>query len=391
MTEPSQMETPLDSPGLLLAKARRAKQLSTDDVAKRLCLKVNIIEALEKDELLPSISLTFIKGYTRSYAKLLGLDEVHIITLFNDFHASETLIAPKKMQSFSRKVAKENNDSRWMLVTYTLIAVVLILIVIWWSQQNSENFFASPSSVPALNSSEADLPVASTTEQLQNTSTIPSNLNEKQTTNSLDSVDSISSNGDVAGNLPEESILTESFPTESLPTETLPTESLPTETLLTETSSLEEPSVAMLTEQNNSLESNDLNQVEQETIPDFVPDKVQGNIAQVLDVLENDAPDVESELRLFDDDMSVSNDVEIVELMFTFSNDCWIKITDATGNDIAYGVKKQGRVMPVSGQPPFSVILGAPASVKVKYAGEPVDISFLPSDRTGRFVLPLQE
>jgi cytoskeleton protein RodZ len=147
----------------------------------------------------------------------------------------------------------------------------------------------------------------------------------------------------------------------------------------------------MLTEQNNSLESNDLNQVEQETIPDFVPDKVQGNIAQVLDLLENDAPDVESELRLFDDDMSASNDVEIVELMFTFSNDCWIKITDATGNDIAYGVKKQGRVMPVSGQPPFSVILGAPASVKVKYAGTPVDISFLPSDRTGRFVLPLQE
>ena len=376
MTEFSQMETPLDSPGLLLAEARRAKQLSTDDVAKRLCLKVNIIEALEKDELLPSISLTFIKGYTRSYAKLLGLDEVHIITLFNDFHASETLIAPKKMQSFSRKVAKENNDSRWMLVTYSLIAVVLILIVIWWSQQNSENFFASPSSVPALNSSEADLPVASTTEQLQNTSTIPSNLNEKQTTNSLDSVDSISSNGDLAGNLPEESILTESLLTETLPTET---------------SSLEEPSVAMLTEQNNSLESNDLNQVEQEMIPDFVPDKVQGNIAQVLDLLENDAPDVESELRLFDDDMSASNDVEIVELMFTFSNDCWIKITDATGNDIAYGVKKQGRVMPVSGQPPFSVILGAPASVKVKYAGEPVDISFLPSDRTGRFVLPLQE
>ena len=376
MTESSQMETPLDSPGLLLAEARRAKQLSTDDVAKRLCLKVNIIEALEKDELLPSISLTFIKGYTRSYAKLLGLDEVHIITLFNDFHASETLIAPKKMQSFSRKVAKENNDSRWMLVTYSLIAVVLILIVIWWSQQNTENFFASPSSVPALNSSEADLPVASTTEQLQNTSTIPSNLNEKQTTNSLDSVDSISSNGDLAGNLPEESILTESLLTETLPTET---------------SSLEEPSVAMLTEQNNSLESNDLNQVEQETIPDFVPDKVQGNIAQVLDLLENDAPDVESELRLFDDDMSASNDVEIVELMFTFSNDCWIKITDATGNDIAYGVKKQGRVMPVSGQPPFSVILGAPASVKVNYAGEPVDISFLPSDRTGRFVLPLQE
>lgn len=376
MTESSQMETPLDSPGLLLAKARQAKQLSTDDVAKRLCLKVNIIEALEKDELLPSISLTFIKGYTRSYAKLLGLDEVHVITLFNDMHASETLIAPKKMQSFSHKVAKENNDSRWMLVTYSLIAVVLILIVIWWSQKNAENFFATPSSVPALNSGEAGLTVASTTAQLQNTSTKTSNLNEKQINPSLDSVDSLSSNGDVAGNLSEES-----FPTETIPTETFPAE----------TASLEDASSVMLTEKSIPLESNDLNQVEQETIPDFVPDKDQGNIAQILDLLENDAPDVKSELRLFDNAMSLSNDVEIVELIFTFSNDCWIKITDATGNDIAYGVKKQGRVMPVSGQPPFSVILGAPAAVKVKYAGEPLDISFLPSDRTGRFVLPLQE
>ena len=391
MTESSQMETPLDSPGLLLAKARQAKQLSTDDVAKRLCLKVNIIEALEKDELLPSISLTFIKGYTRSYAKLLGLDEVHVITLFNDMHASETLIAPKKMQSFSRKVAKENNDSRWMLVTYSLIAVVLILIVIWWSQKNAENFFATPSSVPALNSGEADLSVASTTAQLQNTSTKTSNLNEKPINPSLDLVDSISSNGDVAGNLSEESIPTESIPTESIPTESFPTESIPTETFSTETSSLEDVSSVMSTEKSIPLEPNDLNQVEQETIPDFVPDKDQGNIAQILDLLENDAPDVKSELRLFDDAMSASNDAEIVELIFTFSNDCWVKITDATGNDIAYGVKKQGRVMPVSGQPPFSVILGAPAAVKVKYAGEPVDISFLPSDRTGRFVLPLQE
>ena len=127
-------------------------------------------------------------------------------------------------------------------------------------------------------------------------------------------------------------------------------------------------------------------------IPDFIPNTNPENINQVLTVLENNDPDVESELRLFaDDNESMQDSNELVELIFSFSGDCWIKITDATGNDIAYGVKKAGRVMPVIGQAPFSVILGAPRSVNVQYDGEPIDISFLPSDRTGRFVLPLQD
>ena len=127
-------------------------------------------------------------------------------------------------------------------------------------------------------------------------------------------------------------------------------------------------------------------------IPDFIPNTNPDNIDQVLNVLEDNNPDVESELRLFaDDNDSVLESSKLVELIFSFSGDCWIKITDATGNDIAYGVKKAGRVMPVTGQAPFSVILGAPRSVNVQYDGQPIDISFLPSDRTGRFVLPLQD
>ena len=128
-----------------------------------------------------------------------------------------------------------------------------------------------------------------------------------------------------------------------------------------------------------------------DAIPDFIPSSSPANIEQVLDVLENETPDVESELRLFEGDDVASDPADIVELLFSFEQDCWVKITDATGNDIAYGIKEAGRIMPVSGQPPFSVILGAPKAVKVQYAGKSVDLSFLSPDRTGRFVLPLQE
>ena len=78
-----------------------------------------------------------------------------------------------------------------------------------------------------------------------------------------------------------------------------------------------------------------------------------------------------------------------IELVFTFSGDCWMNLTDATGEAIAYGVKASGRVMPVSGIPPFEVTLGAPEVVQISYNGEPVDMSGFQAGRTARFSLPL--
>ncbi len=362
MTESTQMETPLDSPGVLLSNARQSKQLSKADVAQKLCLKVNIIDALEKDEVLSTVSLTFTKGYIRSYAKLLGLDVESVIALFNELHASDTVQMPKKMQSFSRKVARENHDSRWMMVTYSLIAVVFILIIIWWVQNQSSDFFSTTSNLPSI----------------ENVSQTPAQTIET-----------------VEVEIP---MATESFPTESLPTESLPTESLPTESLPNESSPTELTADETVTTQSilNDTTSSDTLSKEMDSntldaIPDFIPSSSPANIEQVLDVLENETPDVESELRLFEGDDVASDPADIVELLFSFEQDCWVKITDATGNDIAYGIKEAGRIMPVSGQPPFSVILGAPKAVKVQYAGKSVDLSFLSPDRTGRFVLPLQE
>lgn len=342
MTDSTEVDSQFDTPGSLLSQARNAKGFTAADIAQKLRLKVGIIEALERDEVLSMISLTFTKGYVRSYAKLLGLNENHIIQLFNELHISDVL-TPKKMQSFSRQVSREHNDSRWMIVTYSIIALVILLSILWWVQHQSEPFFAAKSNVP-----EAEQSVS---ESLQ-TPVFDALENDSFTLNAVE-IDSE----------------------------------------LTELTNAAEAEVDIET-------GSDLVPYEQAefadesttAIPDFIPNTNPENIDQVLTVLENNDPDVESELRLFaDDNESMQDSNELVELIFSFSGDCWIKITDATGNDIAYGVKKAGRVMPVIGQAPFSVILGAPRSVNLQYDGEPIDISFLPSDRTGRFVLPLQD
>jgi len=344
MTDSTEVDTQFDTPGSLLSQARNAKGFTAADIAQKLRLKVGIIEALERDEILSTISLTFTKGYVRSYAKLLGLNENHIIQLFNELHISDDL-TPKKMQSFSRKVSREHNDSRWMIVTYSIIALVILLSILWWVQHQSEPFFAAKSNV-------------------------------------LEAEQSVS-----------ESLQTPVF--DAIEDDSFTLNAVEIDSELTDLTNATEAEAEVEIETGSDLAPYEQAEFADETttaIPDFIPNTNPENINQVLTVLENNDPDVESELRLFaDDNESMQDSNELVELIFSFSGDCWIKITDATGNDIAYGVKKAGRVMPVIGQAPFSVILGAPRSVNLQYDGEPIDISFLPSDRTGRFVLPLQD
>lgn len=344
MTDSTEVDTQFDTPGSLLSQARNAKGFTAADIAQKLRLKVGIIEALERDEILSTISLTFTKGYVRSYAKLLGLNENHIIQLFNELHISDDL-TPKKMQSFSRKVSREHNDSRWMIVTYSIIALVILLSILWWVQHQSEPFFAAKSNVP-----EAEQSVS-------------------------------------------ESLQTPVF--DAIEDDSFTLNAVEIDSELTDLTNATEAEAEVEIETGSDLAPYEHAEFADESttaIPDFIPNTNPENIDQVLTVLENNDPDVESELRLFaDDNESMQDSNELVELIFSFSGDCWIKITDATGNDIAYGVKKAGRVMPVIGQAPFSVILGAPRSVNLQYDGEPIDISFLPSDRTGRFVLPLQD
>ena len=130
-------------------------------------------------------------------------------------------------------------------------------------------------------------------------------------------------------------------------------------------------------------------------VPVPLPNKQQEqsapDISQVITALENADPDVDGPLLAnVNLETETSDETTSIELVFTFAEDCWIKVTDATGNDIAYGVKDAGRIMPVSGMPPFSVVLGAPAGVSISYAGTPVDLSGFPYNRTARFNLPLE-
>ena len=75
--------------------------------------------------------------------------------------------------------------------------------------------------------------------------------------------------------------------------------------------------------------------------------------------------------------------------IFTFTGDCWVSIYDATGDRIAYGVKKTGYVMTISGKPPFKVDIGRPALTSIEFNGQSVDMSQFDKDNIAKFTLPI--
>lgn len=82
-------------------------------------------------------------------------------------------------------------------------------------------------------------------------------------------------------------------------------------------------------------------------------------------------------------------EIILTNVTFTFSGDCWVNISDATGERIAWGVKKLGYIMKISGQAPFNVTLGKPELVTIDFADENIDMSQFNAGNIAKFTLPI--
>ena len=79
----------------------------------------------------------------------------------------------------------------------------------------------------------------------------------------------------------------------------------------------------------------------------------------------------------------------ISHAVFTFSGDCWVNIYDATGERIAWGIKKSGYVMSIEGVAPLRITLGKPELASIVFNEQPVDMSAFNRGNIAKFTLPL--
>ncbi|WP_088332453.1 RodZ domain-containing protein [Lacimicrobium sp. SS2-24] len=328
MTDEQSAEEQLAGPGTLLKNARVEKGLSQEDVASRLNLRLTNVQDLEEERFDKAISVTFIRGYLKAYAKLLELPVESVLEAYE--RVNTVTPEPAKLQSFSRKMSLQANDDRLMMVSYLILAVILALVVVWWFQQSDSDILP-----------EVSTPIESTQPESQSVSDF--SVQEQQ-----------------------------DEPLEQTPQ-------------LAQTSSEQAPESGP--DNSGAQENGALTSQGQDTTTQSAD---AGDVATEQGAAPEETTTPE-ETASAQPQPPANEMLDAVELVFEFSDDCWVNIVDATGEAIAYGVKVQGRVMPVSGIPPFEVTLGAPEVVSITYAGEAVDMSRFASGRTARFNLPLSQ
>ncbi len=117
--------------GLKLRAAREAQQISREEVAARLRLNPELIHQLETENFDKTPPTTFTRGYLRSYARLLNLDERDIAAALNTEKLAlqqRTLIAAVQHTGVPMQ---ESRYIHWF--TGLIVLALIILMGFWWS------------------------------------------------------------------------------------------------------------------------------------------------------------------------------------------------------------------------------------------------------------------
>ncbi|HCG8570153.1 cytoskeleton protein RodZ [Vibrio parahaemolyticus] len=136
-------EVPLSiEAGTLLKNKRESLGMTQKQVADRLRLRVSVIEDIENNRFESQQVATFTRGYLRSYAKFVGLDEKVVLVALEQTADVKPKEQDIEMQSFSRKTKHEKHNSRIMLLTWVIAIVIIGISAAWWWQNQQENSLA---------------------------------------------------------------------------------------------------------------------------------------------------------------------------------------------------------------------------------------------------------
>lgn len=301
------------SPGRLLKAAREAMRLSAEDVARDLRLASVRVEALEADDYRNMPAATFVRGYLRSYARLVRLPEDEVLAAYDEIQkprVAPIAEAPKPVPSVRRQVRSDDRPVR--AVTYLLVAIVVALVFSWWKGRWEMPVAPRPEDTsapasPGEYAAPAPVPVTAATEPGAMTTVLAT---------------------PPAAGAPPDSAAKAATGTAEAPPGSAQKEAkpAPVETAKIASETLKPPADTK----------------PGAPAPAAPPPAVPENAVQVS---------------------------------LVFDGSSWADVRDARGKRLVYQQFQAGQSVTVSGVPPFKVYLSNARAVRMRYAGEPYDVS----------------
>ncbi|MFB1011738.1 MAG: DUF4115 domain-containing protein [Thiopseudomonas sp.] len=148
-----QMEQVQMLPGAMLREARLERDLTVAAVAGHLHLTESAVNSLEADRYQDLPGVTFVRGYMRSYAKLVGLDPDQVAASYTQTIKSDPVRA---LPDLGRTAARSRSRGKLVMAILLAAAVAgLSAAYLWWQEEQGGQLLPS-AAAPALNQVEVE-------------------------------------------------------------------------------------------------------------------------------------------------------------------------------------------------------------------------------------------
>lgn len=337
------------SPGAKLRAARESKGMSMEQVTKETLLTPRYLKALEADDYDTLPGTTFVRGYLRRYAGVVGLSADDLVAEFDVIWQARTataaLVANEKPQVAHKPAAYSSSaSSRRTFFTRSarqlslatllswgsvLLLLALLLGSLFWNDSTPVSPAQETSETIDLNA--AITPTPTTVIDLSDSTAASAESlaasNTPATATGAES--SAATSPPVAASTPDAS---------AAPVATTPAPAAkPTPTItpvITPTPSSTVPNTASPT-----------TTIPVVSLPAAAPEETTAPVPPRSDTLS-----------------------------FNFTGKSWISVRDSTGQELVYGLKNAGQSVTVTGQPPFAINIGSVRDTQMSRNGTPVNL-----------------
>jgi len=116
--------------GEFLRKERELRGITLEEISKQTKVHTRFLEAIEQDDLSVLPAKAFAKGFLRSYARMVGLDEDQVITNFEYCH--QTLQPEEYADTRAKHPTGAPRHRVVFFVLFLMIIILTAMIVLYY-------------------------------------------------------------------------------------------------------------------------------------------------------------------------------------------------------------------------------------------------------------------
>ncbi|SEA32700.1 RodZ domain-containing protein [Microbulbifer marinus] len=336
-----------NSPGSQLRRAREQAGLSRKELSRRLCMIGNKLELLERDEYDRLPGALYVRGYIRNACKELGIDAEPVLQAYAGYCTAEETSRDIVAHVSRSTVVQERKRS---LKGLALLPLLVVGGVFWWMNGRD----VAPPAVFAQNPSYDEMAVTAPVAEVQGAVLVGEQQSDADPEQAAEAVNLAGDQASLDASAGEEEFAAAGSVE-------------PAATQVEESELLAEPVV-------------DEPSVEMAAAGEPV---VETSAAETPASVVEPAPAV------------AEAPVSVVEaaaaptgaLQLNFAEEAWVEVKDASGTVLLAKLQAAGSEVELTGQPPFSLMLGNASGTEVRYRGELIESDPVGNRRTRRLTV----